>query len=293
MYTHVSQSFLEEEAVARISAIIPVYNRRTMVLEALRSVLDQTRKADEIVVVDDGSIDGSGEAVRGFEGVTLITQVNRGISAARNAGIAAASGDFLAFLDSDDLWEKDKLLLQEQFMTAHPETPLCHTEEKWIRNGRRINPRHYHRKEGGFLFLRSLERCLVSPSAVMIRRDLFPVVGLFDEDLPVCEDYDLWLRITARYPVGFLPEPLTVKRGGHADQLSRKLDTMDRYRLDALEKVLRKGMLPSHYRRAALDMFRRKAKIIEGGLRKRAKEAQADVLKSRVAALEETCCKYL
>lgn len=270
--------------MARISVIIPVYNRKTMVREALTSVLEQTRKADEIIVVDDGSTDGSGN----LEGVTLLTQPNRGVSAARNAGIAAATGDFLAFLDSDDLWEKDKLLLQERFMAAHPEIPLCHTEEEWIRNGRRVNPRHHHRKEGGFFFLRSLERCLVSPSTVMARRDLFPVVGRFDEALPVCEDYDLWLRITARYPVGFLPEPLTVKRGGHADQLSTKLDTMDRYRLDALEKILKKGILPAHYRKAAHDMFRYKAKVIEGGLRKRGKEHEADALRQRVAALEET-----
>lgn len=269
----------------RISVVVPVYNRREMVMEALESVVRQTRKPDEILLVDDGSDDGSGKAASAFKGVTLIQQPNRGISAARNAGIKQASGDCIAFLDSDDLWEKDKLRLQERYMAGHPEIQLCHTDEVWVKQGRRINPKRYHRKEGGFLFVRSLERCLISPSAVMIRRSLFDLVGLFDERMPVCEDYDLWLRITARYPVGFIPAPLTIKRGGHSDQLSKKLPTMDRYRILSLEKVLRQAVLAKKERRETMRMVLKKAKIVLQGFQKRNNIEDEIETRQRIAAL--------
>ena len=269
-----------------ISAIIPVYNRARMVGEVLASVAGQFRPADEILVVDDGSVDGSAEAAERFEGVRVIRRQNLGVSAARNAGIDQARGDYIAFLDSDDLWEKDKLRLQERFLDAHPEAPLCHTDEVWIRDGRRVNPREIHRKEGGFLFLRSLERCLISPSAVMIRRELFQRVGIFDERLPVCEDYDLWLRITARYPVGYLTDRLTIKRGGHPDQLSRKMKAMDLYRIDALEKILMERVLPRSYRDAAFAMLKSKAKVVRGGFLKRNKNVEIAALDQRLERIE-------
>jgi glycosyltransferase involved in cell wall biosynthesis len=276
---------MDETPLPRISVIIPVYNRAVMVQEALESVAKQSRPADEIILVDDGSVDGSGEAARAFENVCLVRQPNRGISAARNTGIERARGDYIAFLDSDDLWMEGKLEHQERFMNAHPEVPLCHTEEMWIRKGRRVNPKTVHRKEGGFIFLRSLERCLISPSAVMIRRELFQRVGRFDERLPVCEDYDLWLRITARYPVGFLEETLTVKRGGHLDQLSKQLKAMDLYRLVALEKILALRILPRSYRDAAFATFLEKAKIIKGGLVRRNKTDESLALDERIQRL--------
>jgi glycosyltransferase involved in cell wall biosynthesis len=269
-----------------ISAIIPVYNRARMVGEALASVAGQSRPADEILLVDDGSGDGSAEAAEHFEGVRVIRQRSLGVSAARNAGIDRAQGDYIAFLDSDDLWAKDKLRLQERFLDAYPEVPLCHTDEIWIRNGRRVNPKEIHRKEGGFLFLRSLERCLISPSAVMIRRELFQRVGCFDERLPVCEDYDLWLRITARYPVGFLPEPLTIKRGGHPDQLSKKMKAMDLFRIDALEKILRERVLPRAYRDAAHAMMQSKAKVVRGGFLRRNRIKECAALDQRLESIE-------
>lgn len=272
--------------MSRITAIIPVYNRAAMVREALASVVAQTRRPEEILLVDDGSEDGSGDAAREFPGVTLIRQANRGISAARNKGIENATGDYIAFLDSDDLWEKDKLEHQEHFMNAHPEIPLCHTDEAWYRNGRFVNQKRYHKKEGGFIFVRSLERCLISPSAVMIRRDLFPIVGRFDEAFTVCEDYDLWLRITSRYPVGFVDKPLTVKRGGHDDQLSRMLDTMDRFRIQAIENRLKEGRLCKTLCEAALKVFLNKAEIIAKGYRKRGKEQEYADLMDRIKKIK-------
>jgi len=267
--------------------ILPVYNRRDMAREALESIMRQSRSPDEIWLVDDGSTDGSAETARDFPKVRLLRQENRGISAARNAGIRSSSGNLIAFLDSDDLWLADKLRLQERFLDSHPSLPLCHTEEIWIRNGKRVNPRQYHRKEGGRIFQRSLERCLISPSSVMIRRELLDEVGLFDESLPVCEDYDLWLRVTARHAVGFLEEPLIVKRGGHADQLSRKLNAMDRYRLDAIEKALTTQPLHPDDRRAALRVFLEKARILRNGLRKRKRGDEAEELKRRWKRLRQ------
>lgn len=272
--------------MSRISVIVPVFNRERMVREALGSVAAQTRRPDEILLIDDGSGDNSGDAAKMFSGVTLIRQENRGVGAARNRGIENATGDYIAFLDSDDLWEREKLEHQEHFMNTHPEIPLCHTDEAWYRNGRFVNQKRYHRKEGGFIFVRSLERCLISPSAVMIRRDLFPVVGLFDETFTVCEDYDLWLRITADHPVGFVDEPLTVKRGGHGDQLSRKLDTMDRFRIRAIEKQLNRGRLCRAYREAAVSVFHKKADIIAGGYRKRGKEREYVELMERIKKIK-------
>ncbi|MHC4942097.1 MAG: glycosyltransferase family 2 protein, partial [Planctomycetota bacterium] len=273
--------------MSRISVVVPVFNRKEMVREALASVVGQSRRPDEIWLVDDGSDDGSGKAAKEFQGVSLIAQPNQGISAARNAGILRARGDYIAFLDSDDLWERDKLLLQERFMDAHPEIPLCHTDELWLKDGRKFNPKDYHRKEGGFLFRRSLERCLISPSAVMIRRSLFPIVGLFDRSMTVCEDYDLWLRITARYPVGFIPQPLTIKRGGHENQLSRKFPVMDLFRIMALEKVARERILPARELRAAISMTLVKARIILGGYRKRGKTREISDLRRRLKRLLE------
>ncbi len=163
-------------------------------------------------------------------------------SAARNTGVSRSSGRYLALLDSDDLWLPGKLARQTAFMIGRPDVEICQTEEIWIRNGVRVNPKAAHRKPSGDVFLRSLDLCLVSPSAVMMTRELFERAGGFDESFPVCEDYDLWLRIAAERPIPLIPEALVVKRGGHADQLSRSTWGMDRYRVRALQKLLRPGI---------------------------------------------------
>jgi hypothetical protein len=133
----------------------------------------------------------------------------------------------------------------------------------------RVNPHNKHRKEGGDIFARSLELCLVSPSAVMLCKGLFERLGGFDEALPACEDYDLWLRITVRVPVHFIAMPLVVKRGGHADQLSRRFWGMDRFRVQALCKLLESGVLSDQQRRLTLEMLRKKCTILAHGAQKR------------------------
>lgn len=253
----------------RVSVVIPTYNRADVVREAVASVLRQDYPDIELIVVDDGSRDGTAAVVSGFgPAVRYLWQENRGVSAARNRGVAASTGDLIAFLDSDDLWLPPKVSAQVAYFEAYEDAQACHTDEIWIRLGMRVNERLIHRKQGGWQFLASLPRCLISPSAIMLRRSLWDRLGGFDESLPACEDYDLWLRLTAVVPVGFLPERLVIKRGGHADQLSRRTPVLDRYRIKALEKVLTTP-LPAAHRRAVLEQLVAKCRIVAQGARKR------------------------
>lgn len=274
-----SLSFVEPRQ-GMVSVIIPTYNRREWAIEAVASVQAQRGVPFEILVVDDGSTDGTQEAleVAGFDG-RLVRQPRSGVSAARNAGIRLARGEWIALLDSDDFWLPGKLAAQMAYLACNPHLRICQTEEIWLRHGRRLNPKKYHEKPEGHCFPRLLDRCLVSPSAVIIHRDLFRAVGPFDESLPACEDYDLWLRIGCRYPLGLLREPLIVKRGGHEDQLSATVPALDRYRIRALEKLLRSGSLDEAQRGLALEALRVKCRVYGEGCRKRERwDEAAEVL---------------
>lgn len=255
----------------RISVIIPVYNRENRIKQAVDSVLNQTRPADEIVVVDDGSTDTTHSVLAGYgDKIHVIHQENRGVSAARNRGIRASTGNWIALLDSDDEWFPDKLAKQEAWLKENPDFRICQTDEIWIRRGERVNPMKKHTKVHGDIFLSSLKLCLVSPSAVLFERSLFEEVGGFDESLPVCEDYDLWLRISLRYPVGLLSEAGIIKYGGHADQLSRSRWGMDRFRVKALEKLLKtKPELPPEKMKAILNELLHKLTVLHQGAEKR------------------------
>src|SRR5690349_4705242 len=226
-----------------VSVIIPTYNRKTMLAEAVASVLAQSYRDFELIVVDDGSTDGTAEDLRArFDArVNVIEQTRRGVAAARNRGVGAARGEYIAFLDSDDFWLARKLERQMAFVLA-ARREISQTEDIWIRNGVRVNPMKKHRKLSGDVFRASLELCLVSPSAVLMTRELFDGIGGFDESFPLCEDYDLWLRIAHNHDVDLLPEPLVVKRGGHTDQLSRSTWGLDRFRVRALKKLLDGGI---------------------------------------------------
>jgi glycosyltransferase involved in cell wall biosynthesis len=259
-----------------LSVVVPTYNRAWCLAEALNSVLAQDVAGVELIVVDDGSTDGAPQLLAGYgESIRVLRQDNRGVSAARNAGIAAAQGELVAFLDSDDLWLPGKLRAQVDFFAAHPEALICQTEELWVKNGRRVNPGRRHRKRGGMIFEAALDLCLVSPSAVMMRRELFERVEVFDEALPACEDYDLWLRVSLRHPIHLIETPLIVKRGGHPDQLSRGWG-LDRYRIASILKLLEGGYLTDGQRRAAVRVLRRKCAVYAGGCRKRGRVSEAE-----------------
>ncbi len=158
---------------------------------------------------------------------------------------------------------------------------IAHTDEIWVRGGRRVNQMRKHAKKGGYIYRDCLPLCVISPSSVMIHRSLFDEVGLFDEDLPVCEDYDLWLRICARERVEYVPEFLIRKIGGHADQLSRRYWGMDRFRIKAMEKMLDSGNLSEEDRGATLEMLIHKAGIYLQGARKRGRAEDVEVYEAK------------
>ncbi|MFC1867102.1 glycosyltransferase family 2 protein [Thermodesulfobacteriota bacterium] len=231
--------------MTEVSVIIPTFNREGKVSRAISSVLCQTFRNFEIIVVDDGSVDETAESLTQFEGNIKVIRnsVNLGVSAARNSGIKASRSPLIAFLDSDDHWMPEKLEVQVRFFKENPEALACQTEELWIRNGVRVNPRKRHLKPSGYIFKPSLKLCLVSPSAVMLKRALLDEVGLFDEGLPVCEDYDLWLRISCRYPIHLIKGNQVIKEGGSSDQLSSSLKGMDRFRIGVMIKLLNNSRL--------------------------------------------------
>jgi len=258
-----------------VSVIIPTYNRAALVAAAVASVKAQTYRDFEIIVVDDASTDGTFEALTtGREFRVLRHPHRRGVAAARNLGVAAARGEWLAFLDSDDLWLPDKLARQFLLLEGQPELRLCQTDETWVRRGVRVNKPAAHRKVAGQIFLPSLGRCMISPSAVMLNRRLLEDHGGFDETLPAAEDYDLWLRLTWRYEVGLVDEPLVIKRGGHPDQLSCQWG-IDRFRIRALVKLLAEPDLPEAYARAARQMLAAKGAIYAQGCDKRGRLTEA------------------
>lgn len=257
-------------AMPLLSVIIPTYNRAHTLPRALDSVLAQRHPVDEVVVVDDGSTDCTVELIQHrYPQVKLIQQQHRGVSAARNRGISASCGEWIALLDSDDEWLPHKLEKQLALLSQQPEQKIVHSDEIWIRNGVRVNPMNKHRKQGEWMFKACLPLCVISPSAAIIHRSVFAVVGQFDETLPACEDYDLWLRITCRYPVLYCDVPLINKFGGHEDQLSRKHWGMDRFRIQALIRILEQGVLNEADYQAALEVLLGKIQVVLGGARKR------------------------
>lgn len=273
-----------------VSVIVPTFNRSAQVVEAVRSVLGQRQVPAQVVVVDDGSTDDTPDALRTFgSGVRLIRQPRRGVSAARNRGVLEAEHPWIAFLDSDDLWLPGKLSAQMEYLSMHPEIRICQTEEIWLRHGRRLNPKKYHKKPHGHCFHCLLDRCLVSPSAVMMHRSLFDEAGGFDEDLVACEDYDLWLRIGLRHPIGLVEKALVVKRGGHPDQLSSCIPSLDRFRIRALFKILDDPELTGECRQLALDALGRKARVYVTGLKKRGRLEEAASIEEAIEDLSHGC----
>ncbi|RKZ58166.1 MAG: hypothetical protein DRQ99_25845 [Candidatus Parabeggiatoa sp. nov. 3] len=259
-----------EKKTVPITVVIPVYNRAHYIEACLQSVLNQTQAPQEIIVVDDASEEHLESALKPFrERITLIkNEINQGVSSSRNLGIQQAKSPWLAFLDSDDHWHPEKLANQWAFHQSYPFYQISQNGEMWIRHGIRVNPKHYHTKPEGWIWSLSLQRCLISPSAVMIKKSLFAQMGLFDESLRACEDYDLWLRITREYVVGLVDDLTVVKQGGHEDQLSMRYSAMDRFRVHALLKALEKED-DSEYRTELIAMIRKKATILLNGYRKR------------------------
>jgi len=254
-----------------VDVIIPTYNRADRIEKAVRSVLGQTFRDFELTVVDDGSVDGTQAVLEKYEGALRVIrhERNKGVSAARNSGCNASDAPFIAFLDSDDQWLPGKMEAQVNFFRENPEALVCQTQEIWVRGGKRVNPGKKHLKPSGDIFEASLERCLVSPSAVMLRRALLEEVGTFNEHYPVCEDYDLWLRIACRHPIHLIDEYHLIREGGHGDQLSSSMSGMDRFRIASIVRLIESGKLSDSQMSACLGVLEKKCGVYSQGCIKR------------------------
>lgn len=273
-----------------VSVILTAYNRSGFLPEAIESVLSQDFRDFEFLLVDDGSTDDTLDLIQPYHHHVLFIRHcrNRGVSAARNTGIACSSGKLISFLDSDDLWKKNKLSSQIAFLRMHPDYQICYTNEVWLRDGAWLNQKSKHQKFSGDIFERLLPLCIISPSSVMIARKVLDQTGGFDESFPACEDYDLWLRIGCRFLIGYLEERLIIKRGGHQDQLSQKYVGLDKLRIKALLKILTKVSLTRPQQEAADAELKRKCQVYARGCLKHQKDEEAAFFLSIVKAVESS-----
>lgn len=251
-----------------MSVIIPSFNRGHLLERAIQSVLKQTYKNFELIIVNDGSTDNTRELLSNYQHLKIIHIENQGVSQARNIGLKHAKGDWIAFLDSDDEWLANKLEKQIYFIKDHSDISLVHGDEIWIRNGVRVNPKLKHKKGGGDQFETSLKLCAISPSVALIKRELLDEFNGFNSHYPVCEDYDLWLKITQKYLIGYIDDFLIIKYGGHEDQLSQKFKAMDFWRIKSIDHILKNGTLSSIQEKTALEEIHYKCKILIEGYEK-------------------------
>ena len=259
-----------------VSVILPTYNRAWSLKTAMDSVLFQDYPNIELIVIDDGSEDHTQKLLQAYKNkILVLSQENAGVSAARNRGIEKSRGDFIALLDSDDAWDRRKISCQIDFFKANPKALICQTQEIWIRNHKRVNPKIKHEKPSGMIFEQSLNLCLVSPSAVMMKKEIFEQKGYFNENFLVCEDYDLWLRISSTLPVFLIDKPYTIKNGGHKDQLSNQ-HSQDKFRIHSLKSLLNSNTLTKEQSLKAKKVFKKKCAIYGNGCIKRGRKKEGE-----------------
>ncbi len=270
-----------------VSVIIPVYNRPSLVLEALESVLSQTCSDFEIIVVDDGSDDNTPGILQEFKeraselrpeiSVLIIRQIHSGMAGqVRNRGVKDAAGSLIAFLDSDDLWVPEKLELQTACFRNNPQVQIVHTREHWRRGEKTVSQKTQKHLRKGDVFLHALEKCILGPSTVMMKSELFRATGGFHESTEIAEDYEYWLRLTASCLVDYLEAPLTIKRAGKWDQLSEKYGQIEIFRINALKRLVEEKLLPRERVSDASEALARKCRIYAAGCLKRGKVEEAD-----------------
>lgn len=260
----------------QVSVIIPTFNRASFLKRAVDSVLDQSYKEFELIVIDDGSTDNTAELIKAYDKqLKYIYQENKGPAHAKNTGIRESKADFIAFLDSDDRWAKDKLQSQLESMQANPDYLISHTQEIWHKNGKLLNQKQKHKKYNGFIFDKCLPICAVGMSTVMARRELFDAIGLFDESLPCCEDYDLWLRASTKFPFLLVDKPLTLKDGGRKDQVSSiHARGMDKFRIQSIRRLLEEDCLDENQCCLALQELEKKCRIYGQGCIKHGRDEE-------------------
>jgi glycosyltransferase involved in cell wall biosynthesis len=262
----------------QFSVIIPAYNRKDFLKSAVDSVLKQSYGDFELIIVDDGSDDGTDQLICGYEDLRInyVFQKHSGVSKARNRGLSEAQGNYIAFLDSDDRWLSKKLEVIANAIAENPEYYIYHTQEKWYRNGRHLNHMKKHSKKSGHIFDSCLKMCSISISTAVVKREIFDEIGVFDENLTVCEDYDFWIRASWQYPVLLIDRVLTLKEGGHEDQLSSMYWGMDRFRIKSICKLLDNENLSKEHYNTAYKELRNKCGIYANGCFKRGKENEGN-----------------
>ncbi len=259
------------------SVVIPTYNRDKFIVDSVNSVLAQTFTYFELIVIDDGSTDDTERRLREVNDkrISYFYQDNSGVSIARNRGIKESRGEYIAFLDSDDIWKPEKLEITLKHISESPDIKIFHTNEIWYRNGKLQNQKKKYRKPDGYAYYDSLPVCCIGMSTSVVKKDLFDEIGMFDESMPACEDYDLWLRATCKYEVKLIEEPLIIKYGGRPDQLSSQ-PGLDKYRIQALEKMLDSGVLCDEQHEETRKELINKCRIYCTGFEKRGKLEEAD-----------------
>jgi glycosyltransferase involved in cell wall biosynthesis len=205
-----------------VSVIIPTFNRKDMLMDALKSIFAQTRLPDEVVVVDCGSKDGTGKAVYEYnDRIILLESKVRGASAQRNIGISHAKGNYIAFLDDDDVWHPDKLKLQMEFLEEHPEIALTSSGNIQLGSRIRIDRLNWIHND---LFMKLFMDSFIHTSTVVIMKNVLNTIGGFNENYKRAEDYDLWLRISRSFPIAYTRTPLTWIRESETCLSNDKID---------------------------------------------------------------------
>ena len=259
--------------MAQVTVVIPTYNRAHTLERAIGSVLSQKEIDFDLMIVDDGSTDNTSQLLEKYsqqKNLTVLNQSHVGVSQARNFGVSKANGSYIAFLDSDDEWLPGKLKAQYDFLQKE-DYRIVQTKEIWIRNGIRVNPPNYAIKKAGDIFAVSLQACMITPSSVMLEKSLFEEMGGFDTKFPACEDYALWLKISACYPIGLIEKDYLRRYGGHTDQLSAAYPAMDRFRIQAIVDLLEANILQSEQKILSRNALQEKLRIYQQGCTKREK----------------------
>jgi len=257
-----------------VSVIIPVFERYERFIEAVESVLRQTFKDFELIVIDDGSKDQRIEWFSLSSGAKYIRIEHSGKPGfVRNRGVEIARGEYIAFLDSDDMWNLKKLEIQLSFMKKNS-FRISHTKELWVKNGKLISQKKQKHKREGDIFKDALKKCIVGPSTVMMERSLFEEFGGFREDLEIAEDYELWLRILSKYEIGYINTLLTIKRAGNWPQLSGKYGQIEIFRIEGLKKLIEEKFFQGGKMELAKKELLRKINIYMRGLIKRNKQEE-------------------
>lgn len=299
------------------SIIIPTYNRAQFLKIAVNSILNQSFDNYELIIVDDGSTDNTKEIVQNYidiyrhqtsdkrqetadikkkfvnqnavlnTKIKYIYQHHKGVSKARNTGITSSKGEFICFLDSDDRFLTEKLQITYDYIKKHPKHSIFHTEEIWYRKGKILTQKGYHKKPNGFVLSESVKLCCIGMSTSVFKKNVFNEIGLFDETMPACEDYDFWIRASLKFPFFLIPEILTIKEGGHPDQESKRYPAMDQLRIYSLKKILEQKILSTKNYNTIYKELIHKCNIYIKGAIKRNKIKEANYYRRIVKKLDK------